>query len=146
MTVSRRRLHEIVNHLESELLMGHFTPPESKRDFDLHFLAQKIDRMAELDAEIMRVDGRAELDFFHFIRVVMLLGFLFLLGLLIAELPEIHQTADRGSGVRRDFHKVHAFGAGQVNRISERNDSQLGAIDANDADFAGTDFPVDPDK
>src|ERR1700722_11319272 len=76
----------------------------------------------------------------------MLLRLLVLLGLFIAELAEIHQPANRRRGARRDFHEVHAISAGLVERIAQGDDAELLAVHSDDSNFAGTDFPVYPDK
>jgi len=76
----------------------------------------------------------------------MLLGFLFFFGLFVAELAVIDHPADGGVGIGRNFDKVNAACAGEIESISEGKDTQLFAIHANDSDLAGTDFPVDPDE
>ena len=81
--------------LKAEFRVGHFAAAEFQDHLDLHVLAQEIDGVAQLDAEIMRVNLRAELDFLDLVGVLVLAGFLVLLGLFVAELAEIHQPADR---------------------------------------------------
>ena len=61
----------------------------------------------------------------------------------VAVFAEVHDAADGRHGVGRDFHEVHALVARQIDRVGEGHDSELLALVADDADFAGTDFPVD---
>ena len=146
MTIRGDGFHEVFDDLKTEFLMGHFTPAETKGDFDLHFLAQEIDSVAELDPEVVRIDRRAELHFFYLVGVMVLLGFLFFFGLLVAELSVIDQATDRRGRIGGNLDEVHAVSARHVDGFGKGDDSELGAIDADDPDFAGADFAVDPYK
>src|SRR5664279_2721154 len=76
----------------------------------------------------------------------MLARLLLLFGHLVTVFADLNDAADRRHGVRRNFHEIHAMLAGQVERVVQRIDAQLFAIRPDDADFAGTDFAVDPDE
>ena len=102
--------------------------------------------MLQLNPEVVGINVRAELDFFDLGGVLVLLGFLLPLGLLVAEFAVIHEPADRRRGVGRDLHQVHAVGARHGERVAEREDAKLFAVRPDDPDFAGTDFPVNPDE
>ena len=78
--------------------------------------------------------------------VLVFSGFLFLLRLFVAELAVVHQPADGRRRVGRDFDQVHSLGAGQVDRLAELQNTELFAVLCDDPDFAGTNFPVDPDE
>jgi len=105
--------------LETKFLMSHLAPAKAQRDFDLHFLTEKFNRVIQFDAEVVRVNGRTQLNFLNFIGVVVLFRLFIFLGLFVAELAKIDQTTHRRRGVRRNFHQVHPFGSRQVNGISE---------------------------
>ncbi len=138
---------ELLNHLEADLGVRHLTTAEFQGDFDLHIFAQEINGMPNLDAQIVRIDFGAQLDFLHLGGVLMLLGFLVALGLFVAELAEIHNPANRRRGVGSDFHQVHPMGAGQIQCVAQRQNPKLFlAILPNNPDFTGTDFPIDPEK
>ena len=146
MAVWGQVLDELFHDLEPEFLVGHFPAAEPERDLYLHFLTQEIDGAARLDAEIVRVNGRAELDFLDLVGVLVFPGFLFLLRLFVAELAVIDQAADGRRCVGRDFNQVHSLGARQVDRFAKLQDAKLLAILCDDPDFAGADFPVYPDE
>ena len=102
--------------------------------------------MPDLDPKIMRVNARAELDFLNRGCVLMLLGFLFLLGEFVAELAEIHDATDGRHGIGRNLHQINASLSGKQQRIVQGHHAELLSVKADDPDFAGTDFPVDPDE
>ena len=64
MAVSRNVGEKFIDDLKPEFRVRHFTPAEFQGDFHFHVLAQKINRVHDLDAEIVRVNPRAELNFF----------------------------------------------------------------------------------
>ena len=146
MAVRRNLGQKLLHHPKAEFLMRHLAPAEFKHDFHFHVLAEKINRVLDFDAEVMRVNTRTELDFFDDRGVLVLFGFLFLLGLLIAELAQVHEAADRGRGSGGDFDQVHTVLARHGQRVVEGDDPKLFAVHSDNADFAGTDFTIDPDK
>ena len=79
-------------------------------------------------------------------RMLVLFGFLLSLGLFVTEFSEIDDAADGWGGIRGNFDQVDAIGAGQVQGIAQLKHTQLFAIQADYSDFAGTDFPINPDK
>ena len=54
---------EFLHHLKPKLGVLHLAPAKTQRNFDLHVLAQKVNRMAHLDAEVVGINSRTELDF-----------------------------------------------------------------------------------
>jgi hypothetical protein len=99
MAERRQALDQLLDLLETEFLVRHLAAAETQGDFDLHVLAQKIDRVLLFDAEIVRVDVRAELDFLDLVGVLVFARFLVPLGLFVAELAKINQPANRRHGV-----------------------------------------------
>src|SRR3954452_13463413 len=94
----------------------------------------------------MSVDRGAELDFLDPVGVLMLLGFLFALGLFITVLAVINQAADRRRGIWCDFDEIDRFFAGQGQSVTQGQNAELLAFRSDNSNFAGTDFPVDPDE
>ena len=135
-------LDQLLNLLETEFLMRQLAPAKTQRDFDLHFLAQEIDRMLLFDSKVVRIDVRAQLNFLHFVGVMVLARLLVLLGLFVAELAKINQPADRRYGLRIDFDQIDSLGASQIDRLAQRQDTKVLLLCINNADFTGTDFPV----
>jgi len=136
---------EFLDLLKAKFLVRHLTSPEAEGDLHLHFLAEEVDGVTELHAKVMRIDLRAELDFFDLVRMLMLAGLFILLGLLVAEFAKINQTADRWDGSSSDLNEINTFGSGEVDGIGERDDSKLLAVGSDDAHFAGANLSINPD-
>ena len=85
---------KFIDDLEADFGVRHFAAAKFQRDLHLHVFAQKIDGVHQLDAEVVRVNARAQLHFLDDGGVLMLLGFLFLLGHFVTEFAEIHEAAD----------------------------------------------------
>src|SRR2546423_12111459 len=94
---------KFLDDLKANLGMGHFAAAKFQSHFYLHVLAEKVDGVPDLNAQVMRIDLGAELNFLNFVGVLMLPGFLVALGLFIAELAKINQAADRWHRVGRDL-------------------------------------------
>src|SRR4051812_49184718 len=107
-------LDKFLDLLKAELLVSEFAPPETQGYFHLHFLTKEVNRVLELDPKVMGINSRAELDLLHLVGVLVLFGFFFLLGHLVAVFPEIHQSADWRRGIWGNFHQVHSAGASHI--------------------------------
>jgi hypothetical protein len=123
----------------------HFPAAEFERDFDFHVFAEESDGMHDFDAEVMGINPGAKLDFLDGGGVLVFAGFLFALGLFVAEFPEVHEAADGGIGVGRNLDEVHAVDAGHIQGFVKGKNTQLFVV-LDDADFPGTNLAVDPDK
>jgi hypothetical protein len=64
--------------------------------------------------------------------------------LLVLELTEVHDPANRRFFLRRNFHKVHADFAGAGQGFSGFDDTEQGAVMSDDADRRDADLFVDP--
>lgn len=139
-------LNEILDYFESKLLVGHLAPAKTESDLHFHVIAQKVDRVAQFDSKIMRIDGGAQLNFFYLVGVLMLLGIFILFRLLITELAEINQATHRRGGVWSDLDQIYSLRAGHVDGFAEGDDSELLATRAYDAYFACTDLAINSNK
>ena len=99
--------------------------------------------MLQLDAEIVRINARAQLNFFDGRSVLMLARFFFFLGKFVAVFADFDQATNRRHSVGRNLDKIHAMLARERERIVQRKYPELLVLVADDADFAGADFPVD---
>jgi hypothetical protein len=126
--------------------VSHFATAEFESDLHLHVLAEKLHGMADLDPEVMRINLRTKLDFLDLGGVLVLLGFLVALGLFVAVFAEIDHPANRRNGCGSDLDQVNAVAAGQVQRFTQTHDAELLAVETDYPDFAGTDFPINPDE
>ena len=104
-----------------------------------------MNRAGQLHAEVVRIDLRAKLHFFHLVGVLVLFRLFVLLRLLVAELAVVDDAANRRRGVGRYFYQVNSERLRLANCFSQWQHSELLTIRAYDADFAGTDLSVDPD-
>jgi hypothetical protein len=133
------------NDIKTDFRVGHFAATEFEGDFDFHVFAQEINGMHELDAQVMGINARAELDFLDGGGVLVFARFFFLLGQFVAELADLHQAAHGRVGRGRNFHEVNAMLAGDHEGIVQEEDAEIFVVSINDADFAGADFAVDPE-
>jgi hypothetical protein len=62
----------------------------------------------------------------------------------VLELAEIHDPADRGLGHRRDLDQIELGCIRLGDRFRQGDDSELLAVDTDQAYFRGVDFAVDP--
>jgi hypothetical protein len=85
------------------------------------------------------------LDFFDDRGVLMLPGFFFAFGLFVTEFSDLHDTAYGWGGRCGNFHEVNAVLSRERERVIEREDAEL-FLAHDDADLAGADFAVDPEK
>ena len=58
MPVRRDFGEEFLDDLETKLRVRHFASAEFQHDFDLHVLAEKINRVHHLDTEVVRINAR----------------------------------------------------------------------------------------
>jgi len=72
--------------------------------------------------------------------------FLFLFGLLVAELAIIDEPANRRSGPKRNLDQLYSLGARHVDGVHEGKNAKLIALNPYDPDFAGADFAINPDE
>ena len=80
---------EILNDFEAKLLVGHFASAKTQRYLHFHVVAQEINRVAQLYAEIRRLPA---LD-----RSLILLS---LDGMSYAEMAAIHGLSESNTGAR----------------------------------------------
>src|ERR1044071_2039228 len=73
--------------------------------------------------------------------------FLWTMGLLflfVAELPIIHDPANRGLRVRRHLHEVETLGIDHPERFVKRHHAELLAIGADDTNFTDANLVINP--
>jgi hypothetical protein len=91
----------------------------------------------------VRVDLRSELHLLDDHVRLVAASVTGLLGVLVLELPVVHELADRGLPLRRDLDKVEVGFLGEAQRIAGGNDADGLAIGSNEADFRDADPIVD---
>ena len=108
--------------------VGHLTAAEA--DGDLHTVAvsQELLGRADFGVEVANVDTGGHADLFDFHHMLVLLGFLFLLGLLKAELAVVHELAHRGNCIGGDLHQVQTGLVGITLSLGSGHNAQLTAV------------------
>lgn len=133
---------DFVHQLEPFLRMRHFASFEHDGYFELVSFLQKLYAMRNFELIVMGVDVQTEFDFLDFLRLVVFFLILHFLLLLVAELSEVHDAADRGiaslgdhdqikSGVfclqagRTEFHYAELF---PIRRDNEQIGVSIGTV------------------
>src|SRR5450755_1022950 len=102
----------------------HFASAELDRRLHFVSMRQKLQDVLDLEVVVVVVDVRAKFHFFDLCRLLFLLRVLLLLLLLVDELPEVHDPADRRIGGRRDFDQVEARLPRLLKRFGHRHDAE----------------------
>ena len=123
--------------------MSHLAATEAQRDLGLVALFQEPAQITQLDLVIAFVGAGTELDFLDLDDLLLELGFVLPLLLLVLELAVVHQTADRGLGVGRDFHQIHVALLGKPERVGDLDDAELFSIQTYQTHLGDADFTVD---
>ncbi len=106
-------------------------------------LLEKLDQVAQLDLVVALVGPGPK---FHFLHVDLLLLELRLVGLFrlpVLELAVVHELADRRLGKRGNFHQIHLGFLGHLQRLRDRDDTDLFSVGSDQAHFGGVDLDVD---
>lgn len=127
----------------ADLRMRDFTAAETDGQLHLVAVIQKLLDVAKLGLEIMLVNRRAQTDFFDIHNLLVLAGFLVFLLQFIAELPVIHNAAYRRFGGWSDIDKIKVRVRRELHRFTERLDSQLLSVSADQTNFFGSNFLID---
>ena len=98
---------------------------------------------AGLELEIVIVRLRAELDLLDFDGLLLLTGFSGLFLGLKLELPVVHDLADGGIVVRRDFDEIHARLHRHFHRDRRFDSADIGAVLVDQLNLKVADFIVD---
>lgn len=129
--------------LLTDLGVGHLTAAEAHSDLDAIAFLEELHRVSHLDVQVVRVDAGRHANLLDLDDALILLGFLFLLELVEAELAVVHDLADRRDGVRRDLHEIKLLFLGHGQRRFGRDDTEHGSVGSDQADFLVADFFVE---
>jgi hypothetical protein len=128
----------------AEILARHFAAPELDGGLDLVSFPQEPDGVLELEVVVMLVDVGPELDLFDVDDLLLLLRLVGLLLLLVEELAEVHDAADRRLGRRGHLHQVESRCLSHPQGLLHRHDSGLATFGVDQAHLAYPDAVVDP--
>src|SRR5436305_7498775 len=135
---------EPLQQLVAEVLARHFTAPELDGGLHLVPFAEEADGVLELEIVVVLVDVGAELDLFEMDDLLLLLRYVRLLLLLVEELAEVHDAADRRLRRRRHLHQVEGLLLCPPQRLFDRHDARLRAVSLDQAHLPYPDALVDP--
>src|SRR5436190_15221637 len=124
--------------------MRHLASAEEDRRLDLVAVLEEALDVLLLELIVVLVDLRPELDLLDQDHLLVLLGLPAPLLLLVLELAEVHDAADRRHRRRRDLDEVESFLPCDGQGLRRRHDAELLAGVVDDADFADPDALVDP--
>ena len=137
--VSRHPLQQFATQIQ----VGHFATAKAQRHFYLVAVFQKFENVAHFDFIIMRIGIWSKLDLFDLNNLLLFTRFAFPLLLFIFELAEIHDLAHGRVGIWRDLNQVQPGLIGHLHGTHWRDNADVSAISANQADFGGVDLFVD---
>src|SRR6185503_11780760 len=128
----------------ADFRVRHLAPAEKDRRLDLVAVLEKALDVLLLELVVVLVDLGPELDLLDEDHFLVLLGLASALLLLVLELAEVHDPADRRNSGRRDLHEIERLASGYRQRLRRGHDSQLLAVVVDHPDFSHPDAFVDP--
>jgi len=140
LAVRRNIFDQLIDNLKADFLVRFLATPEPELNPHLHLIAKKLDRVIPFGGQVMRVDGRGDLDLLHLASGRAHMGFPF--GFFVKELAVVHDPADGGSRLRHDFDEVQVFFLRQAQSVIQGHDSEWLLLVVDYPDFAGADLPV----
>ena len=118
-------LLEFFEDARAELTVRHFTSTKPDRGFDFVAVLQPLTRMFHAVVVIVIVGAGAKLNFLDRDRDLLLLGLVRLLLRFVLVLAEIDDPANRGIGVRSNFHEVQSFITCGANGVAHVHHAEL---------------------
>jgi hypothetical protein len=127
---------------DSQILVCHFAAPEAQGDFHLVSLLEKPPDGLHLDAIIVIVNSRAQLDFLNFDDLLLLSRLRGFFLLKKAEFAVIQYLADRGARRGNDFDEIKSCVLGCLLGLVNVDDAAIVAVGVDQLYFADTDVMV----
>jgi hypothetical protein len=126
--------------------MSNLTSAERNGQLNTIAVLNKAPDVLYFEVHIMGVGARADLHFLDRTRGRALLGVVGLLLLRVPILVEIGDASYRRVRIARNLDQVQTLALGDTNRLAQRQDADLGAVDIDDAYFRGANLVVDLDR
>jgi len=134
---------DAVQKLQTKLLVRHLAAAEAQGDLHLVAFAEEFQHGAHLHIVIVGIGPGTELDLLDLDDVLLLAGLGLAFLLLVLELAEVHDLADRRFRVRRDLDKIKTGLFGHHHGTGGGDDSDVLAIGADQSDLGAADSLVD---
>lgn len=134
-------LHDLLHHPLTFFDVGHLSAAEHDRHDDLVLVKKKTAGLSnlEIDVVVARLGTKPNLLDLG----VMDVGFVMLLFLLIFELAEVHDPANRRLLIRCHLHQIEAGVSREREGVVGGHDAQLAAVGSDDTDRRDPDLVVD---
>src|SRR6202012_5921239 len=116
-------------HVHAQILVHHLAAAEAHGDLHLVAFIEEAGRRTHFDVIVMVIDIGTEFYLLHLDDLLLHAGFVLLFLLLVFELAEVQQLADRWIGVGRNFDKVEARIFRRGHRFSRGHDPDHLTID-----------------
>ena len=104
---------------------------------------EELFSLLDTDIEVGHVDLGRQTDFLDIHDLLVLAGFLFLLGLLKAELTVVHNAAYRGLCLGRDLYQIEVSLGSDLEGALDGDDAKLRTVSVNQAYFLVVDLFID---
>ena len=137
---------QALQHIASQILVGHFASAEAKTGLHLVTFLQKTNDMVPLGDVIVLVHIHAEFNFFQNDLLLVLFGGPFFLFLLVEKLAVVHDPADRWHSIWGNLYQVEVDLAGFLERFIRRQNSKLVALRINHAYLSRADALIHTNK
>lgn len=132
-----------LEHRAARFWMDDFTATKGNDEPNLISFFKKSANVPDLEVVVVIIRLGTELDLFDLDDGRALLRVIRLFRLLILKLAVVHNTTDRGHGLRRDLDEIESLFFRQTQRFVGRHDAELAAIVADHAHFRYADTTVD---
>lgn len=136
-------INKLLDNSGSKLRMSHFSSAETNGNLDLVSVAKELNSVAKLCVEIVGINVKRKSYFLDLDYLLIFLCFFFALRLFKAIFAVIHNAANMRGGGWRNLYKIKIFFRGDRKGIFHRNNTELGAVGVDHADFLFADLLID---
>lgn len=137
-------LYELLKQPATDLRMRHLTTAEADGEFDLIAGFQKLRSLTPLGLQIVSADLRLNAQLLQIDDVLITARVSLLAALLIPESPIVHEPANRGNGIWRNFDKINPALPCHLERFAGLENPNLLAFFVDDTDLANPDPLINP--
>ena len=138
----RQLFNDGIHHGSPHFLIGHLPPAIREGDFGFITLFEECFHLPNFNFKVMFIGSWAQLDFLHLRGLLMAPTLMVLFAQLILVLPKVHNSTDRGGGVRSHFHQVIAAFLSLSKGVRRLKDAELFSFRANDTNFSDSDLTI----
>ena len=134
---------KVNQQLLAQIGVSHLTATELHADLDTVAVGDELLGSLDLGVEVIGVDAGAHADLFDLHDLLVLLGILFPLLLIVAELGLVHDLANGRGGIGRNFDQIQTLLLCHGVCLCSGNNAQLSAVGADQADLFVADLLIE---